>query len=188
MRCAAEPMNDSGEVCFSHDVSLNAFCRVTARRRWVHKARKPSGPRAHGGPIERKEGERRRDAPQAELLRTSVFCLPPYPSHTCLVRVRLTAPVLRLRAVAIAEIQRTAVDGRATRVFRLGEWVPFILVHKSGGATGSKQFENVAAPDDVILFGIPVNLHLIYTNRLLPALFGQVRCVGEPVGGMIARG
>lgn len=75
--------------------------------------------------------------------------------------------------VAIAEIQRTALDGKPTRVFRLGEWVPFILVSKSGGATGNKQFENVAAPDEVILHGTPVNLSLLYNNRLFPALFGQ---------------
>lgn len=78
-------------------------------------------------------------------------------------------------SVAISEIQRTAEDGRPTLAYRLGEWVPFLLVNKSGGAMGSKQFENVASPHDAILFGTPVNLHLLYTNRLLPALFGQVK-------------
>ena len=78
-------------------------------------------------------------------------------------------------ALAIAEIQHTAVNGRATRVFRLGEWVPFLLVNKSGGATsGNKQFENVASPEDAVQLGTPVSLNLLYTNRLLPALFGQV--------------
>lgn len=76
-------------------------------------------------------------------------------------------------AVAIAEIQRSARDGKPTKHFRLGEWVPFILVNKSGGATGNKQFENVASPEEVILHGTPVNLSLLYTNRLFPALFGQ---------------
>ena len=36
-----------------------------------------------------------------------------------------------------------------------------------------KQFENVAAPSDAVQRGTPINLKLLYSNRVLPALFGQ---------------
>jgi len=83
-------------------------------------------------------------------------------------------------ALAIALLKATAVDGQPSRVFRLGEYVPFVLVHRSGGASGSKQFENVASLDEVILHRTPVDIKLIYSNRLLRALFGQVQ---ERTGG-----
>lgn len=77
-------------------------------------------------------------------------------------------------ACAIEQLRASAsASGTPTRVFRLGEYVPFVLVSKSGGAFGSKQFENVATADDVVLRRTPVSLKLLYTNRLLPALFGQ---------------
>jgi hypothetical protein len=77
-------------------------------------------------------------------------------------------------ACAIEQLKASAsASGTPTRVFRLGEYVPFVLVSKSGGASGSKQFENVATADDVVLRRTPVSLTLLYTNRLLPALFGQ---------------
>ena len=82
---------------------------------------------------------------------------------------------MNVYSLAIAEIQRTAIDGRATRVFRLGEYVPFVAVSRSGGAKGSKQFENVASPAEVILHATPVDLKLLYNNRLIPALLGQIR-------------
>ena len=82
---------------------------------------------------------------------------------------------MNVYSLAIAEIQRTAINGRATRVYRLGEYVPFLAVNRSGGAKGAKQFENVASPAEVILHGTPVDLKLLYHNRLIPALLGQVR-------------
>ena len=82
---------------------------------------------------------------------------------------------MNVYSLAIAEIQRTAINGRATRVYRLGEYVPFLAVNRSGGAKGAKQLENVASPAEVILHGTPVDLKLLYHNRLIPALLGQVR-------------
>lgn len=77
-------------------------------------------------------------------------------------------------ACAIELLRASAsASGQPTRVFRLGEYVPFVLASRSGGALGSKQFENVAIADDVVLRRTPVSLRLLYTNRLLPALFGQ---------------
>ena len=65
-------------------------------------------------------------------------------------------------------------DGRPTIVFRQGEYVPYIAVKRSGGAGASKQFENVAPPEEVVQRGTPVDLRLLYERRLLPALIGQV--------------
>ena len=78
-------------------------------------------------------------------------------------------------ACAIDLLKSSALHGQPTRVFRLGEYIPFLLVAKSGGAGGgAKQFENVGSPDEAVLRATPVNLKLLYSNRLLPALFGQV--------------
>ena len=78
-------------------------------------------------------------------------------------------------ACAIELLKSTAVDGQPTRVFRLGEYVPFVLASKSGGAGKSVQFENVASLEEVLLRRVPVNLKLLYSNRLLPAIFGQIQ-------------
>lgn len=52
-------------------------------------------------------------------------------------------------SLAIELLQRSATaDGRATRSFRLGEFVPFCAVRRQGGG-GGKQFENVASPEEV---------------------------------------
>ena len=59
-------------------------------------------------------------------------------------------------------------DGRPTRVFRQGEFLPFVAVSRTGGAAGLKQFENVAAPSDAVQRGTPINLKLLYSNRVLP--------------------
>ena len=51
--------------------------------------------------------------------------------------------------LAIELLQRSeTADGRATRSFRLGEFVPFCAVRRQGGG-GGKQFENVASPEEV---------------------------------------
>jgi len=79
-------------------------------------------------------------------------------------------------SLAIAQLQATAVDGRPTLVYRQGEWVPFLLANKAGGAAAAnKQFENVMPPHEAVLRATPVSLQLLYTNRLIPALLGQVR-------------
>jgi hypothetical protein len=83
-------------------------------------------------------------------------------------------------ALAIELLRESAVDGTPTRVFRQGEYVPFVLVKKSGGAGKAAQFENVSEPHGPVLHGTPVDLRLLYTNRLLPAFFGQAR---ERTGG-----
>jgi len=78
-------------------------------------------------------------------------------------------------SLAIELLQRSATaDGRATRSFRLGEFVPFCAVRRQGGG-GGKQFENVASPEEVVQRGTPVDLRLLCERRLLPALIGQVR-------------
>ena len=79
-------------------------------------------------------------------------------------------------SLAIEMLKASALqsdDGKPTRVFRQGEFVPFVAVSRTGGAAGLKQFENVAAPSDAVQRGTPINLKLLYSNRVLPALFGQ---------------
>ena len=79
-------------------------------------------------------------------------------------------------ALAIETLRRGATkEGLPSRVYRQGEWVPFLAVRRQGGAASSKQFENVAAPDDAVLHGTPVDVRLLFERRLLPALVGQVR-------------
>ncbi len=78
-------------------------------------------------------------------------------------------------ALAI-ELLKASVDkeGNATRVFRLGEFVPYLAVIRTGGKREErKQFENLAEPAEVVMRSTPVDLKLLYENRVLPALFGQ---------------
>ena len=73
-------------------------------------------------------------------------------------------------------LKRSATaDRMPTIVFRQGEYVPFVAVRRSGGAAATKQFENVAPPDEVIQLATPVDLRLLFERRLLPALIGQVK-------------
>ena len=44
-----------------------------------------------------------------------------------------------------------------------------MAVSRTGGAAGLKQFENVAAPSDAVQRGTPINLKLLYSNRVQPA-------------------
>jgi hypothetical protein len=44
-----------------------------------------------------------------------------------------------------------------------------VAVSRTGGAAGLKQFENVAAPSDAVQRGTPINLKLLYSNRVQPA-------------------
>ena len=70
-------------------------------------------------------------------------------------------------------------DGRPTRVFRQGEFLPFVAVSRTGGAAGLKQFENVAAPSDAVQRGTPVNLKLLYSNRVLPLVSVSIAIVSR---------
>ena len=79
-------------------------------------------------------------------------------------------------SLAIDLLKRSSTtDGLPTIVFRQGEYVPFVAARRSGGATGSKQFENLASPEEVVMRATPVDLRLLYEKRLLPALIGQVK-------------
>lgn len=79
-------------------------------------------------------------------------------------------------SLAIEMLKRSATaDRMPTIVFRQGEYVPFVAVRRSGGAAATKQFENVAPPDEVIQLATPVDLRLLFERRLLPALIGQVK-------------
>ena len=77
-------------------------------------------------------------------------------------------------AMAVRLLQESVVDGRPTRVFRLGEWVPYVHVSRSGGAKGAKQFENIASVEEVVTKARPVDLRLTWEKRLVPDLLGQL--------------
>ena len=79
----------------------------------------------------------------------------------------LTLLTLAILILTKASAQQSD-DGRPTRVFRQGEFLPLVAVSRTGGAAGLKQFENVAAPSDAVQRGTPVNLKLLYSNRVLP--------------------
>ena len=79
----------------------------------------------------------------------------------------LTLLTLAILLLTQASAQQSD-DGRPTRVFRQGEFLPLVAVSRTGGAAGLKQFENVAAPSDAVQRGTPVNLKLLYSNRVLP--------------------
>ena len=81
----------------------------------------------------------------------------------------LTMAILILPYVLLTKASaQQSDDGRPTRVFRQGEFLPFVAVSRTGGAAGLKQFENVAAPSDAVQRGTPINLKLLYSNRVLP--------------------
>lgn len=85
-------------------------------------------------------------------------------------------------SLAINELKRTATpDGKPTVVFRQGEYVPFLAVQKTGGAAGSKQFENVATPEEVSIYALlharsmtlPPGLHGTHPSPLQPSHTGD---------------